>query len=226
MKKMSHWGKPVALFALVLSAVGSLKAPATAVSSTTTANSMQKSESTSFQPPGNYQLAQTLVGQCRAPKERVFVYSQRSTTSQTIRTIGPNDQVTLADDGAAGWIAISSPTVGYVRVSELTACPAANRPNPAPSPAPSSALTQTTSLCRTVLYSGPEGGLAIRSGPDRSAPRVGGAQLGERVRLRTSPPPTTLDKDGRSWVEVTAPSRGWISYGYLNSKSINLGLCP
>lgn len=224
MKKMSRWGKPVALFALVLSAVGGLKAPATAVTSTTTAKIIQESESPLLQRSGNFQLAQGLVGQCRAAKVRIFVYSQRSTTSQTVRTLAPNEQVTLADDGAAGWVAISSPEPGYVRASELTTCQAANRPtpNPAPSPAPN----QTSSLCRIVTYNGPEGGLAIRSRPDRSAPRVDGVKLGDRVTLRTSPPPSTLDKDGRNWVEVTAPSRGWISNGFPSAKSTNIGSCP
>jgi hypothetical protein len=75
-----------------------------------------------------------------------------------------------------------------------------------------------------VTYNGPEGGLAIRTQPERTAPRVDGSRFGERVTLRTSPPPITVDKDGRNWIEVTAPSRGWISNGY--PKSPNLGLCP
>ncbi len=223
MKKMSHWGMPVALFAIGLSAIGGLKAPATAVTSTPTAKIIQQSEPTSLQRSDNFQLAQGLVGQCRAAKQRIFVYSQRSTTSQTVRTIAPNEQVTLADDGAAGWVAISSPEPGYVRASELTTCQAANRPtpNPAPNPAPN----QTSSLCRIVTYNGPEGGLAIRSRPDRSAPRVDGVKLGDRVTLRTSTPPSTLDKDGRNWVEVTAPSSGWISNGFPSAKSTNIGPC-
>jgi hypothetical protein len=129
----------------VLSTVGSLKATATVATNTTTANSIQQSESTSFQRQGNFQLAQGLVGQCRAATKRIFVYSQRSTTSQTVRTLAPNEQVTLADDGAAGWVAINSPEVGYVRASDLTTCQAVNppttqpsAPSPAPSPSPQS----------------------------------------------------------------------------------------
>jgi hypothetical protein len=235
MKKMSHWGKPIALLTLGLSAVGGLNAPAPAVSSTTTANSLRESQATSVQRQGNFQLAQSIVGQCRAAGRRIFVYSQRSTSSRTVRTLAPNEQVTLADDGAVGWVAISSPEPGYVRASELISCPVANRPTPTPtpsatpSPTPSatpSPTPQTTSLCRIVTYNGPEGGLAIRSQPDRSAPRVNGVKFGDRVTLRTSPPPTTLDKDGRDWLELTAPTPGWISNGFPNSRSANTAVCP
>ncbi len=228
MKKMSYWGKPIALFALVLSVVGSLETPTTAVTPTATTNNIRQSEPTAFQRPGNFQLVQSLVGQCRAAKQRVFVYGQRSTTSQTVRTLATNEQVTLADDGAAGWIAISSPVVGYVRASDLTTCQGVTppKPSPTPNPTPTPPPNQTSSLCRVVTYNGPEGGLAIRSRPDRTAPRVDGVRLGDRVTLRTSPPPTTLDKEGRSWIEITAPSRGWISNGFPNSRSANTGLCP
>ncbi len=219
MKKMSHWAKPVALFAIVLSAVGSMKAPA-AVSGTTPANTIQDSEPTSFQRQGNFRLAQGgLVGQCRAAKQRIFVYSQRSTTSQTIRTLAPNEQVTLADNGSGGWIAISSPATGYVQANNLTACSGVVvKPTPTPN--------QTSSLCRVVTYNGPEGGLAVRSRPEKSAPRIAGVYLGSRVTLRTSPPPSTLDREGRAWVEITAPSRGWISNGFPSTKSTNTGPCP
>jgi hypothetical protein len=224
---MSHWGKSAALFAVALSVVGGLKTPATAVTPTTTDSIVREPEPTSVRRQGNLHLAQGLVGQCRAAKQRIFVYSQRSTTSPTVRTLAPNEQVTLADDGAAGWIAISSPEAGYVRASDLVTCQGVTppRPNPTPNPTPSPA-PNTSSLCRIVTYNGPEGGLAIRSRPDRSAPRVDGVRLGDRVTLRTSPPPATLDKEGRSWIEITAPSRGWISNGFPNSRSANTGLCP
>ncbi len=232
MKKMSYWGQSMALLALVLSAVGGVKTPVTALSSTTTANINQKSESTARQHPGNFQLTQSIVGQCRAAGRRIFVYSQRSTSSQTVRTLAPDEQVTLADDGAAGWVAISSPDVGYVRASDLVTCSAPERPTPrprprpAPAPAPAPATNQTSSRCRIVTYNGPEGGLAIRTQPDRNAPRINGVRFGDRVTLRTSPPPSNLDKDGRDWVEVVAPSRGWISNGFPSSKSTTIGLCP
>lgn len=237
MKKMSYWGQCMALLALVLSSVGGVKTLATAATSTT-ANNIQKSESTSLQHSGNLQLAQSIVGECRAAGRRIFVYSQRSTTSQTVRTLGPNEQVTLADDGAAGWVAISSPEVGYVRANELISCPVAERPtprprvrprptaSPAPAPATATSTNQTSNRCRIVTYDGPEGGLAIRTQPNGNAPRIAGVNFGEKVTLRTSPPPSNLDKDGRDWVEVVAPSRGWISNGFPSTNSTNIGPCP
>jgi hypothetical protein len=210
MKGMSDLSKSVALLTLVLSALGGLKNPAAAVVPMLPGHS-------------NLQLAEGLVGQCRAAKERAFVYSQRSTGSQTLRTLAPNERVTLADNGSGGWIAISSPEKGYVQVEELTMCPGGTNSKPKPAPSGKNPTT-TSSLCRIVTYKQPEG-LAIRNQPDHNAPRVGGVYPGNRVTLRTSPPPITKDKDGRSWVEVTAPTRGWISYGYPPT-STNLGLCP
>lgn len=227
MKKKHIRGIPIALLTLVVSAITGLQEPTAAVNHPTTTNALQKSELNSFQTQKNVQVAQGLVGQCRAAKERIFVYSQRSTSSPTIRTISPDEQVTLADDGAGGWIAISSPTVGYVRASELATCQAVTPPKPNPTPPTPPApppSTTTSSLCRIVAYNGPEGGLAIRTQPDRTASPVGGVRFGEKVTLRTSPSPTTVDKDGRNWVEITAPGRGWVSNGY--PKSPNLGLCP
>jgi len=227
MKKMSYWGQPFALFALVLSAVGSLMAPATAVPSTTTDNSMQQSAPTSLQRQNNMQLAQVdLVGQCRAAKQRIPVYRQPSSTSPADRILTTNERVTLADNGnGRGWIRISSPIAGFVEAANLTSCSGV-AVNPTPRPTPQPTPQPTSSLCRVVTYNGPEGGLAIRSRPDRSAPRVDGVKLGDRVTLRTSPPPSTLDTEGRDWVEVTAPTRGWISNGFPRSRSANIGTCP
>lgn len=219
MKKISYWGQPIAVFALVMSAVGSLMTVATAVPSTTTDN-IKQSESTSVQ------LAQRdLVGQCRAAKTRITIHREPSTTSPADRVLTTDERVTLADNGnGRGWIRISTPIAGFVQAADLTACSGVVV-NPTPKPTPP-APTTTTSLCRVVTYNGPEGGLAIRSRPDKTAPRTDGVRLGDRVTLRTSPPPSNLDKEGRDWLEVTAPSRGWISSGFPSAKSTNLGACP
>lgn len=215
MNNMSKWGKHIALFALGLSAVGSLNAPATAGAAPQTTNIIQASES-----KGNLQLAQaqTLVGQCRAAKERIFVYSQRSNTSQTVRTLAPYEQITLAEEGTDGFIAISSPEKGYVEVKDLTSCSGGVAANPAP------AQTSSSSRCRVVTYNGTEG-LAIRKGPDKTAARVGGVYAGNRVTLKNNPPSYTVDGEKRSWVEISAPTAGWISYGYPSSNSTNVGAC-
>jgi hypothetical protein len=232
MKKMSRWGKPIALFTLGLSVVGSL-IPTPAISSTTAANTIQQSPSTSVQPGGNLQLAQALVGQCRAAKARIFVYTQRSLSSQTIRTLAASEQVTLADNGSAGWIAISAPVTGYVQARDLTTCSGVNpsprptpspTPTPSPNPSPAPSPTPTTSRCRVITYRGAEG-MAIRTAPGKNGTRVGGVNFGNRVTLRTSPPTFTFDNERRAWVEITAPVAGWISYGFPSSNSTNLGPC-
>lgn len=210
MKMKSFWGQPVALM-VVLSAVSSLIAPAQAIPEQTTET---------------MQLAQRdLVGQCRAANQRLPIYRQPTTSSPSDRILVTGEQVKLADNGNNnGWIRISAPIAGFVEASNLRNCGGVvvnpTPPRPAPAPAP------TNSLCRVVIYNGPEGGLAIRSRPDRTAPRTDGVKFGDRVTLRTSPPPINLDKDGRDWVEVTAPSRGWISNGYPSSRSMNIGYCP
>lgn len=210
MKMQSFWGQPVALM-VVLSAVSSLIAPAQAIPEQTTKT---------------MQLAQRdLVGQCRAANQRLPIYRQPNTSSQSDRILVTAEQVKLADNGNNnGWIRISAPIAGFVEAAKLMNCAGVavnpTPPRPAPAPAP------TNSLCRVVIYNGPEGGLAIRSRPERTAPRTDGVKFGDRVTLRTSPPPSNLDKDGRDWVEVTAPSRGWISNGYPSTRSMNIGYCP
>jgi hypothetical protein len=216
MKMISYWGQPVALM-VVLSALSSLIAPAYALPGTTTDTT---------------QLAQRdLVGQCRAAKQRLPIYRQPATSSPSDRILATDEPVTLADNGNGnGWIRISAPIAGFVQAANLSVCsgPVAVNPKPVPAPAPPTkpVPAPTSSLCRVVTYNGPEGGLAIRSKPDRAAPRVDGVKFGDRVTLRTSPPPSNLDKDGRDWVELTAPSRGWISNGFPSSKSMNIGNCP
>ncbi len=206
MKKMSHWGKPVALFALVLTAVGSLELPASAVPSTTTVNSIQESEPTSFQNQGKIELAQGgLIGQCRTAKQRIFVYSQRSTSSQTIRTIAPNEQVTLADNGSAGWVAISAPATGYVQAADLKPCQTStNPPNNPPNNPP------VAGSCRVVIRD-----LSVRQGPSGSSARAGGVTAGVTVRLANPEQSQTNAAEGnRTWVRIASPVAGWVSTGF------------
>lgn len=230
MKTIAPWGKSVAILALGLSSVGYLNAPSTAVTNSTTSNVTQKSESNLSGHQGNVQLAQGLVGQCRAAKQRIFVYPERSTSSQSIRTLAPNELVTLADTGAGGWIAISAPIAGYVRASDLKSCPGGTRPptpaptpTPTPSPTPSPTPTSSANSCRNVIY--PPEGLAVRNTPAISAPRISGVYVGNTVKL-ANPQQSQKDNQGRTWVLISSPKAGWISSGYPNG---NLGpefSCP
>jgi hypothetical protein len=222
MKTMNYWGKPFTILALGLSIVGYLNAPSTAVTDTTTANVAQKSELNSSGLQGNLQLAQSVVGQCRAATQRIFIYPERSTSSQSIRTLAPDEQVTLAESGAAGWVAISFPIAGYVRSSDLKACPGGTRP-PDTQPPSSGGSQGGANMCRKVIA--PPEGLAVRNTPLSSAPRIAGVYVGNTVRL-ASPPEIQRDSQGRTWVRITAPSTGWISSGFPNTNLSPEFSCP
>lgn len=222
MKKMSYWSITFTFFALIVDAVGGIATPATATGNTTTAYITQQSQPASGQLQGNFQLAQGLVGQCRrAAKERIFVYSQRSTNSQAIRTLARNERVTLADNGGGGWIAISSPVTGFVQATNLAQCPGDGNTTPSTG---GSTTPSTGNLCRRVTYKGSEG-LAIRSKASSNSTRVAGVRFGDKVTLRAKSSPV-LDNQGRAWVEITAPATGWISSGFPSQKATNIGSCP
>jgi hypothetical protein len=214
MKIISYWGKSVALCALISSTAVSFVVPATAVGSNTKDNTMPSAQPASFEFQGDLQLAQTLAGECRAAKERIFVYSQRSPSSQTLGTVDPNGEVTLADSGSGGWIAISAPLTGYVQANSLKPCKNMNSPKPNPptsNPPTSNPPTSTSSGgdCRQVKF--PEG-LVIRQNPN-SGTVVGRLMMGNTIRL-VNPRRTEKDSQGRTWVQITTPKAGWISSGF------------
>jgi len=221
MKKMSYWFEPIALFALVLSVLGAINAPATAVTNTTTNNPIQESEPTSFQRQGSFELAQNLVGQCRAAKQRIFVYSQRSTSSSSLRTLDTNEQVTLADNGSGGWIGISSPTVGYVQASNLTTCTTATKP---PSSNPPSSGTGA-GICRIATRD-----LAIRQTPSLGSVSIGGVAKDATAKLASpQQSQTNASENNRVWVKIVSPATGWITTGVSAYPEGNVGpkfSCP
>jgi hypothetical protein len=232
MKKISHWGKPVALLALILSVVADLKA--TAVTNTTSAPIISESEPTLSQQSDNLQLAQGLAGQCRIAAQSMFVYRERS-ISNPIRALELNEQVTLAEEnGRDGWIAVSSPIRGFVEARALKSCnqqprdsrePISQQPRESREPRQVQVPPRSSpsNLCRRVTYEGTEG-LAIRERPEINATRVSGVFLGERVTL-TNPPQFRVDTEGREWVRLTAPSAGWMSNGFPSSGDLNLEAC-
>lgn len=189
MKQLSYWGKSATALVFALSAV-------TTVSSNTTANVTQQSELNLSGRQDNVLLAQGLVGQCRAAKQQIFIYSERSTTSKTVRTLAVNQEVTLADTGTGGWIAISAPVAGYVQTRDLKACSTGSKP------------PTTGSVCRV-----PKIGLAIRQNPVKSAVVIGGVGPQDTVRL-VDPRESQKDADGRTWIRISAPVAGWISSGF------------
>lgn len=217
MKKMSHWGTPVALLALALSAVGDTKAIATVFSNTNSANLILEAGLNPSQQKGTFQLAQELVGQCRAASRSIFIYRERSTASPT-RALEPNEQVVLAEeDGRGGWIAISSPIRGFVEARDLKRCSGepeqtVTRPRP-----------PRSNLCRQVTYQGLEG-VVVRERPDIYSRPISTVFFEERVTL-SNPPQSRVDGEGREWVRLTSPVVGWMSNGFPATGDLNLSAC-
>jgi hypothetical protein len=212
MKKMSRWGKFIAFLALVLTLVlnpvGSLEAIATTVADTTPAITTQESQPISFQSPGNVLLAQ-IVGQCRAAARTMDIFTEPSVgpTSEIIRTLETNQRVTLANEGSAGWIEVSAPTRGYVIARYLKGCGS----NPPPQ-----------GNCRRVLS--PTEGLVIRAQATSNSSQLGAIYVGNVVRVSGA---STTDSAGRNWVEITTPTRGWVSNGFGGAANLSAPFsCP
>lgn len=137
-----------------------------------------------------------------------------STTPATVNAVAGLNwvQITLSN-GATGWIANGAPGSG----GNLIMCsPIVDNPTPTPTTPP----TSTAGICRLVR-SPIGGGLAIRSTP--SGASIGGVANGQTVTL-VNPIVTRLD-GGRQWLQITAPSAGWVSNGQPGSSG-NLGNCP
>ncbi len=74
--------------------------------------------------PSSAYLAQSLIGECRAAREGTFIYYEPRSDSGKVRALQVGDRVTLAGNGASGWIAVSEPTVGFVPTTALKLCTA------------------------------------------------------------------------------------------------------
>lgn len=210
MKKMSHWSRAIALFALVFSSVGAMKASATILTSTTTGNKRIESEAMRSQQRSQVQLTQR-VGECRAVARSTFIYQERSTANR-IRALQSNEQVILAETGGRdGWIAVNSPISGFVQAKDLKRCTEASTP------------PVRRNLCRQVTYQGIEG-VAVRERPDITSPQVDTVFLGDRVTL-SNPPEFITDGMGREWTRLAAPTFGWMSNGVPARGDINLVAC-
>ncbi|MDY6785019.1 MAG: SH3 domain-containing protein [Cyanobacteriota bacterium] len=162
-----------------------------------TAGSAIASEGTAADAPQSMELAQGIVGQCRAAKRPIFIYAERSTTSNRIRSLTTNQQVTLADNGGGGWIAVSAPIAGFVQTADLKMCNQARPPRPVAPPT-------TADLCRRTTID-----LNARSQPNLNARVVRLLRAGQQVTL-TSDRETT-DANGRVWAEISSPVSAWIS---------------
>ncbi|MGK7928559.1 MAG: hypothetical protein AB4290_25545 [Spirulina sp.] len=171
--------------------------------------------------------SQSLAGQCRLSNRRVDVYSQPSVdpSSQTLATLEPNVQLVLAGNGQQGWISVRQPVEGFVIARHLTQCSGASAAKPPrqpqPQPSPSAPVTPAlTNLregsCRMAIVD-----LAIRSRPNaETGSEIGSVKQGATATLTGK---TSSDRDGRLWLQISAPIRGWISGG--RSGGSNVILC-
>ncbi|MBD0346105.1 MAG: SH3 domain-containing protein [Coleofasciculus sp. Co-bin14] len=211
MKKMSIRGILVALLALMVCLLGGLNAPAFAITDNTRSNSVQTAQLHSSQSEGQILLAQA-AGECRAANRKIDIFSQASVApnSTTVRSLEANQTVTLAGGGSNGWVPVSAPATGYVIARYLKTCGT----TPPPPPPPGS--------CRRVIA--PPEGLVIRAQASSTASQIGGIGLGELVRVTGQS--SSEISTGRRWVEITAPSRGWISSGRPEGNLSEAFTCP
>jgi hypothetical protein len=195
MNKMQVLTKPfTVLISILLPMVG-----LTALASESS-NPIPPTQISGIEPENPVQVAQGLIGECRAAKKRIFVYTARSASSRTIRTLAPNENVTLAGNGNGGWIAISAPETGYVQTMDLKLCQEATQPD----------SDSTSNICRRVTV--PQG-LVIRQNPNPSASRVDSVFEGNTVKLAV-PKQSQIDSQGRTWIQITEPMAGWVSSGF------------
>ncbi|HEY9708595.1 MAG TPA: hypothetical protein V6D48_10375 [Oculatellaceae cyanobacterium] len=232
MEKMNRLGKPVNVLAVLAIATTGIITPAIAGNHITISQ-------------GTLKLAQrSLAGQCRAAKVQIPVYRSADTTSEALRLLAPDEQVTLADNSVqpSGFIGISTPIVGFVQAVNLQSCNSSSgtvstpttgaiavptpdaSPSPATSPSPTASPATSTSkeLCRRVAR--PTQGLLIRRGPNVRSPLVGKVAYLAQVTLTTNPPKTRR-ADQRDWVEISSPVQGWVSNRLLTEPQSNLEFC-
>lgn len=109
-----------------------------------------------------------------------------------------------------------------------TAITASGTPNlsqqaPSTSPlaaSPAQTAQNTTNLCRKVNI---QQGLLIREKPAPNSRQVGGVGFNSQITL-VSGTNAVKGPDGRLWMEITSPMKGYVSSGYPNRQT-NLAMC-
>ena len=189
MEKMNRLGNPVSVLAVMAIATSGIIAPAIAGTEITTSE-------------GSLKLAQgSLAGQCRVAKAQIPVFKSADTTSEAVRLLAPNEQVTLADNSAkpSGFIRISAPVVGFVQTVNLLPCSSSALTSPSPtgstatSPSPTgSTATSPSPTGSTATSQRPTGSTATSPRPTGStatAPRPTGSTA--TAQSPTSSPATS-----------------------------------
>jgi len=127
MKKIIDWSKPVLCWTIV--AIASMQGTALSqVQRVAVSPGSLMSPGRTAKPGGHHlstaqgDTAQAFPGKCAMAREEIFVYNSPATSGQRIRSLGPEEQVALADEGMNGWIAIDSPIKGFVQIKDLKPC--------------------------------------------------------------------------------------------------------
>ncbi|HBR00953.1 MULTISPECIES: SH3 domain-containing protein [unclassified Roseofilum] len=72
--------------------------------------------------PSYVSQAEDITGECRAAGRGTFIHYEPSDDSGKIRALQVNDRMILGGNEQDGWIAITEPTVGFVRTRDLKLC--------------------------------------------------------------------------------------------------------
>lgn len=165
-----------------------------------------------------------LCRQVARPPGGLAIRRNPSTSAAQIGGAGVNERVLLTtnpattrkDSSGRTWVQVSSPAAGWLsngfsNPTNLSVCSGGTTPPPPP-----------PSRCRRVIN--PPDGLVIRRDANINSPSVGGVGLNGRMTITTTPPTTSRDSQGRTWVEIEAPARGWVSNGFGGQS--NIGVCP
>lgn len=190
---------------------------------------------------GDRQLVQAVDPLCRQVREDVSegltIRLDPSPFSRAIANVPPGGRLQLAPNYSAirgpegnNWIQVAFPADGYINNgpagrSNLVYCQAfmwGDRPmdDPAPRPPVRPTPPRRGTACRRVIE---EEGLVVRSAPSTESAVIGGVDFNQEVFITLPIRPVAGD-DGRDWIEIASPFRGYVSNGYGQGVS-NLGGC-
>lgn len=170
----------------------------------------------------------TLIGQCRLTNRTLSVYTKATVAAESdiTTTIAPQTRVTLASEGAGGWIKISEPARGFIISRHLTTCPPETTTE---SEAETEAETDTdtadnnasrgipftqhatlvnlvSGACRQAIVD-----LAIRpQARSEARPFIGSVKEGATMTLTGQ---SQMGAEHRLWLQIAKPHSGWVSGG-------------
>jgi hypothetical protein len=159
--------------------------------------------------------AGSIIGQCRMSNRMISVFAQASVAgdSAVVATLEANTRVTLASNGAGGWIEISEPAAGFVISRYLTTCPEPT-PNDLPFKQHSTLTNLAPGACRRAVED-----LAIRPEPRRDArPFLGSVKAGETMILTGE---SQMAEEYRLWLRISQPIAGWVSGGVEGGTNVD-----